>query len=187
MILFDFITHKRLWSLRVSEEPLQLCQSETKVFAITSQNEGSIYIIDRTNGSLIHTIVNAHPSAIYGVAIHENILATAGCRGIMMFHNISALPKCEVVFEEKVYTNRQDFTHLDKGDCPTSACLISGATNGEVIVWDFKTGERLKTLNSGQRIMTLKVKWPLVATCSFNILSNSAESGNQTVNSFTIH
>ena len=177
--MFDFTTHKLLWSQRVSEEPLQICQNEGKVFAITSQSEGSVFIIDRLNGSLIHTIENAHPLPIFGVAVHENILATAGLRGIIKFHDIGALPKCEVLFEKRVFFNRHDFTHLDKAECPTFTYLISGATNGEVIVWNFKTGERLKTLDSGQRIMTLKVKWPLVATCSFNCLSNSAESGNQ--------
>ena len=178
VLLFDFTTHKLLWSQRVSEEPLQICQNEGKVFAITSQSEGSVFIIDQLNGSLIHTIENAHPLPIFGVAVHENILATAGLRGIIKFHDTGALPKCELLFEKRVFT-RHDFTHLDKAEFPSIAYLISGATNGEVIVWNFKTGEQLKTLDSGQRIMTLKVKWPLVATCSFNCLSNSAESGNQ--------
>ena len=46
--------------------------------------------------------------------------------------------------------------------------LVSGSTTGEVIAWDFQTGQKLHMLDSKQRIMSLKVQWPLVVTCTFN-------------------
>ena len=70
-----------------------------------------------------------------GVRIYENsILATADTGGWIKFCKIK-LPKLKAMFADKTYDGKDDkgYSHLDHdGDF-----LVSGASHGEVIAWDF--------------------------------------------------
>ena len=66
------------------------------------------------------------------------------------------------MFADKTYDGKDDkgFSHLDHdGDF-----LVSGASHGEVIAWDFKSGKRLYKVQSKQCLVALRVKWPIVLT-----------------------
>ena len=45
--------------------------------------------------------------------------------------------------------------------------LVSGDEDGEIVAWNFQIGSKLGTVQSDQNINIIKVKWPLVITCSF--------------------
>ena len=135
------------------------------VFVVTSNSFGHVYIIDRSSGQLLHTLPDTHVNSIYGVRIYDlKILATAGCQGSIKFHQFDEFTKPKLIYEEDRYQRYSGFTHLDNdGDK-----LVSGSVIGEVIAWDFKTGQKLHILEAMQRIMSLKVKWPLVVTCTID-------------------
>ena len=49
--------------------------------------------------------------------------------------------------------------------------LISGSncgSHGEIIAWNFNTGNRLKDLRMDEAVENLKVCWPFVVTCTWN-------------------
>ena len=49
--------------------------------------------------------------------------------------------------------------------------MISGSncgSHGEIIVWNFNTGNRLKDLRMDEAVENLKVCWPFVVTCTWN-------------------
>ena len=54
--------------------------------------------------------------------------------------------------------------------------LISGASDGEIIAWNFKTAEKMHFLQAQQRIMCFQVQWPIVITCTLNVYSMSDDN-----------
>ena len=116
---------------------------------------------------MIHTLSSHHIDYIYGVRIFKNtILATCSTNGDIKFCQIENLNQIHVIKEEDTYQEirSEGYTHLDDD----GNYLVSGSTTGEVLAWDFQTGQKLHKLDSQQRIMSLKVKWPMVVTCTFN-------------------
>ena len=156
-------TMKLLWKIQLCDESLQLCMSKEKVFVVTSNAIGHIFIINRTDGNLQQTNLNAHSYSIYGVRVFQDrILATAGSRGTIKFFSIHE-EKLNLMHEEALY-RRNGFTHLDNdGDK-----LVSGSVSGDVVAWDFSTGTKIGEICSKQRIMSLNVRWPLVVTCTID-------------------
>ena len=57
--------------------------------------------------------------------------------------------------------NSDGFTHLENENDK----LISGAENGQLDAWNFKSGDKLHTVQAAHFIQSLKVKWPFVASC----------------------
>ena len=56
--------------------------------------------------------------------------------------------------------NSDGFTHLENENDK----LISGAENGQLDAWDFKSGNKLHTVQAAHFIQSLKVKWLFVAS-----------------------
>ena len=69
-------------------------------------------------------------------------------------------------------TFRHGFTHLEQDE----NILVSGASTGEVIAWNFKTAEKIHVLQANQRIMCLQVQWPIVITCTYNCFSTDEDN-----------
>ena len=92
---------------------------------------GHVYIIDRSNGHLIHTLSSHHDDYIFGVRIFENrILATCSTNGDIKFCQIENLNQIHVIKEEDTYCHPDEgYTHLDDD----GNYLVSGSTTGEVI------------------------------------------------------
>ena len=157
---------KLLWQIQLCDESIQLCMNKEKVFVVTSNAIGHIFIINRTDGKLLQTHLNAHSYSIYGVRVFQDrILATAGSRGTIKFFSIHDVDENSITLmrEETIY-RRNGFTHLDNdGDK-----LVSGSVSGDVMAWDFRTGTKIREICSKQRIMSLNVRWPLVVTCTID-------------------
>ena len=123
----DFHSLNQIWSLNVGfpDECLQLSIDKERVYAVTSNAVGHVFIINRAEGNLLHTMSDVHLGAIFGVRIFENILATAGNGGSIKFHEMNSNSlQLSLVYKDI----RSEFAHLDNDRDK----LISGATNGEV-------------------------------------------------------
>ena len=57
--------------------------------------------------------------------------------------------------------NENGFAHLDNENDK----LISGTQNGQLNAWDFKSGNKICTVQAAHSIRSLKVKWPYVTSC----------------------
>ena len=110
---------------------MQHYMTKNKVFAVVER--GNVFVIDRTNGCLLHTLLNVHCDkgpervGILGIRVFdEQILATASANGFIKFHRIDKLkseiinsPDVEemLISEENRYISGKSFTHLDhQGD-----------------------------------------------------------------------
>ena len=174
---YKFQTLDKQWHVKVGDEPLQICMNDEKVFAVPVYTDGSVYIINRSNGKLFHTFENAHQFPIFGVQTYKHFLATADKRGTIKFHDISNILKPNLIYQETFNTpprTENGFSHLDSDHNR----LVSGSTNGEIILWDFETGKKLKTIDAKQRIQSLKIKWPIVVTCTADCKSFDDDLGN---------
>ena len=108
---FENHTFEHLWTLRIGKGLLQHYMNHKKVFAVTTNGEvGHVFVIDRDNGCLLHTLLNVHSSMtwnydipdIYGVRVFDDrILATADEYGFIKFHQVDDL-KSEIISQEEV-------------------------------------------------------------------------------------
>ena len=93
-----------LWSLQVCDEALQLFMNSERIFAVNSQNEGHVYVIDRSRGIPLHTFLHIHLDPIYGVQVFENkILVTASNKGEIKFHEIGQFYQLKLMHREQRY------------------------------------------------------------------------------------
>ena len=95
---------KLCWELQVCEKPFQLFMNKQNIFAVNSNDAGHAYIIDRTNGFLIKSLLDLHSDRIWGVQVFENkILATASSNGFIKFHEIMEDYEIKLMYEEERY------------------------------------------------------------------------------------
>ena len=139
---------KKLWGVW-SHSNLCIYKKRPNIYNIINfqfKTEFWIYEISRhkvnfyLKGELLHTIENLHNTSIFGIRIFENILATAGSSGSIKFHQIEEKSEPKLIHEENGY----GFAHLDNDENK----LISGSINGEIVVWNFKTREKLGSINA---------------------------------------
>ena len=98
---------KLCWELQVCEKPFQLFMNKQNIFAVNSNDAGHAYIIDRTNGFLIKSLLDLHSDRIWGVQVFENkILATASSNGFIKFHEIMEDYEIKLMYEEEQYSDK---------------------------------------------------------------------------------
>ena len=171
---YDLELTTEIWDIKLSSEWIQHCMNSDNVFAVDSRSEmepifdgrSNVSVIDRKSGKLLHRISNNHP--MYAIRTFKNILATGDITGIIRFYQIISLGECDGEdgkMLELFNTSKQttNIAHLDNDNNN----LVSGDEHGEIVAWDFKIGSKLGTVQSHQNINIIKVKWPLVITCSF--------------------
>jgi hypothetical protein len=119
---YKFHTLEHLWTLTLTDECVTHCMNKERVFvAPTSGEEGHVFIVDRSSGQLLHTLLNVHPmkcfkniingifgftvlnvhpmqcdenhiNGIYRIQVFSNkILATSDSCGYLKFHRIDEL------------------------------------------------------------------------------------------------
>ena len=171
---YKFGTLELLWNAKLCEDTVQHCMNYEKVFAVSSgfdfsANGGNLYIISRTNGEILTQIAQFHERGILGVQAFKNdIIATADKNGVLKFHDISVEEPKKIKEQQ-----RNSFSHLHSdGDK-----LISGSNNGQIIAWNFETGDQLYLVESNMEIMSVRVKWPLVASCTARLSEDSSKTG----------
>jgi hypothetical protein len=127
----NYKTHtlEHLWSLKIGDGSVQHYMTATKVFAVLGNGtEGNVFVVDRTNGCLLHTLLNVHwddgNARIDGIRVFdERILATADDQGFIKFHRVDdlgskiiskqELEEEKLISEENRYRSGGAFTHLD--------------------------------------------------------------------------
>ena len=80
---------EHLWTLKIGDGLVQHYMNKKKVFAVTTNGQdGNVFVIDRNNGCLLHTLLNVHSILdnldgtkstvnIFGVRVFDDrILAT---------------------------------------------------------------------------------------------------------------
>ena len=183
---YDFESLEEKWNLNLSNGVVQHCMNLKYIFVVDSEF-GHIFIVDRKHGILLQTIEYAHNTSIYGVRTYMNILATADYSGTLKIHHVieedkvtkNELTDTEWEWLEPIANsyflpnletfntindtrlNSDGFTHLENENDK----LISGAENGQLDAWNFKSGDKLHTVQAAHFIQSLKVKWPFVASC----------------------
>ena len=173
---YDLDLTTEIWDLKLSSEWIQHCMNSDNVFAVDSRSEmelpmidgrSNVSVIDRKNGKLIHRISNKYP--MYAIRTFKNILATGDISGVIRFYQIIPIKECSGEDEEKMLLffkkskQTTNIAHLDNDNDR----LVSGDEDGEIVAWDFQIGSKLGTVQSDQNINIIKVKWPMVITCSF--------------------
>ena len=169
------LNHK--WTTKLFTALLQHHMTELRVYAVCSDfddefTDSHLFILDRKNGLLLKKFESIHQDPIFGVRVFEDqFIATVSCAGQITFHEITKTLnedtfEINVIKTEKTYTDLPEevdgYTHLD---CEGRK-LISGSGIGQLILWDFPTGAKIKTFYCGQVVQHLKMNWPLVATCA---------------------
>jgi len=159
---YDFESLEEQWNLKLSNGVVQHCMNAKYIFVVDCEF-GNIFIVDRKHGILLQTIDYAHNSSIYGVRTYMNTLATADKFGNLKFHEI--IHEEDNVLNLSTFNtiNENGFTHLENENDK----LVSGAQDGQLNAWDFKSGTKLFTVQAAHYIQSLKVKWPFVTSCGF--------------------
>jgi len=157
---YDFESLEEQWNLKLSNGVVQHCMNAKYIFVVDCEF-GNIFIVDRKHGILLQTIDYAHNSSIYGVRTYMNTLATADKFGNLKFHEI--IHEEDNVLNLSTFNtiNENGFTHLENENDK----LVSGAQDGQLNAWDFKSGTKLFTVQAAHDIDSLKVKWPYVTSC----------------------
>ena len=95
-----------VWTSLVSQASYEGCPHNhgTNLITLPTLDAGHAYIIDRTNGFLIRSLLDLHSDRIWGVQVFENkILATASSNGFIKFHEIMEDYEIKLMYEEERY------------------------------------------------------------------------------------
>ena len=123
---YKFHTLEHLWTLTLTDECVTHCMNKERVFvAPTSGKEGHLFIVDRSSGQLLHTLLNIHPmqclenhiTGIYCIQVFNNrILATSDNCGYLKFHRINEL-ESKVINTIEIKNRLLFHTEVHEGGC----------------------------------------------------------------------
>ena len=98
---------EHLWTTNLCGYAIKHCMNKNRIYVTTFGRAvfGHLFILDRSNGQLLHQIFDLHPRGILAVKIFENrILATTDHWGTIKFHSMNGYD-FELTYKEDTYPN----------------------------------------------------------------------------------